>query len=301
MAQSNIVIESSVFIPADADKAFEATLPEIMALADDDTIPVNIDVITAATLVAGRIPVLKTLRPQIVEELPRFDLARFDKLEQYLLALMHAQGLHRGAQVPKAHVAALGSELTVIRDRFYGNAVSLAENGLLDGERLKGCKTAIGYRALIADIFILVPLFKEYWKNIEGKTPVTPAALHEATTRASQLLSAVGLRATNSEVVGEKAQLRAKAFTLFARTYEDTRHAVEYLRRKERDADEFAPSIYTGRGGRRRDDDGEQAEASPAAQNGGTASTKGGRSEPPPPIVIENPEGLPIDNPFTSN
>jgi len=39
MAQSNIVFEQSVFIPADADKAFEATLPEIMALPDDDTIP----------------------------------------------------------------------------------------------------------------------------------------------------------------------------------------------------------------------------------------------------------------------
>jgi len=258
-------------------------------------------VIAAATLVAGRIPVLKTLRPQIVEELPRFDVVRFDKLEQYLLALMHAQGLHRGAQVPKAHVAALGNELTVIRDRFYGNAASLAENGLLDGERLKGCKTAIGYRALIADIFILVPLFKEYWKNIEGKTPVTPSALHDATTRASQLLSAVGLRAHSSEVVGEKAQIRAKAFTLFARTYEDARHAVEYLRRKERDADEFAPSIYTGRGGRRRDDDGDQPEATSGPENGATASTKGSRSEVPAPIVIDNPEGLPIDHPFTSN
>jgi hypothetical protein len=83
---------------------------------------------------------LNRLRPQIVDELARFNIARFDKLETYALALIHVHGLHRGAQMEKGEVTQLGTELAAIRDRLYGNAVSLAQTGLIDGSRLKECK-----------------------------------------------------------------------------------------------------------------------------------------------------------------
>ena len=80
------------------------------------------------------------------------------------------------------------------------------------------------------------------------------------------------------------------------------RDAVAFLRRKEKDAIEFAPSLYVGRGGRRREedtDDQDQGEAAPPEAT--SAASKTNRAEPNTPIVIDNPKGLPIDNPFTSN
>lgn len=292
MSQSQLLPETPIFIPASTDAAFDLVVPEIAALPDEETLPVNIDVVTAATIVLGRVPALNSLRPQLAEQLPRFDLARFDQLEQYALALIHAHGLHRGAQPQRAQVVQLGNDLVALRDRLYGNAVSLAENGLIDGVRLKDCKKATGYRATAADVFTLVPLFKEYWPSIAGKTPITPALLHEATNRAAQLLTAFGLREA-PEAVGEKSQLRAKAFTVFMRAYDDARDAVIYLRREEQDADDFAPSLRGGAGRSRRRADDEQMQ--PTA----SATAKGASNEPAV-LTVDNPEGLPLDAPYTN-
>jgi hypothetical protein len=298
MTQSNIISDPTVFAPATTGVAFQKVLPEILALPDDDTLTVGMDVVAGATMVLGLVHRLQTLRPQIAE-LPGFDKRHFDGLQDYAHALIHAHALHRSAQVPKAHVAQLGNELAVIRDRLYGNAMSLAENGLLEATRLKDCKTNIGYRAIATDVITLTELFKEYWPNIEGKTPITPALMNDAANRAAELLTSVGLRAQASETAGEKAQMRAKAYTLFLNAYEDVRHAVEFVRRKEKDAIEFTPSLFAGRGGRRRAEDADQPEQGstpPAAAGNGNAR----RSEPPAPLVIENPEGLPIDSPYTN-
>lgn len=302
MAQPNIISadDDIELEPEPTDAAFEATLPEITALPDAETEAVNIDPVAAATIVLGLLPELAALRPQIAKELPGFDLQRFDKLRQYALAFSHAHGLYRGAQVPKGQVVLLATELGVIRDRLLADALSLANNGFFDGARLKDCKKVVGYRALASDILTIVPVFKERWPSIEGKTPVTRAALSDATRRAVELMAIVGLKDQGPDVTSEVAVRRAKAFTLFLRAYEDARHAVEFLRRGQGDAAEIAPSLYAGRGGRPRSVDA--AEAAPASEppdeaEGAGPATK--RAEAPAAILVNNPRGLPIDNPFT--
>jgi len=48
------------------------------------------------------------------------------------------------------------------------------------------------------------------------------------------------------------SEIRARAFSLLMRTYGQVQRAVEYLRWDHGDAQEIAPSVYTGsRGGRR--------------------------------------------------
>ncbi len=58
--------------------------------------------------------------------------------------------------------------------------------------------------------------------------------------------------------------MRARAFTLFSRAYDQVRRAVNVLRWDEGDADSIAPSLYAGRGGR-----GKSAENKPGT---GTAT-----------------------------
>lgn len=292
MAQANITSETFALDAEPTEAAFEATLPEIMALPDEETQAVNIDPVVAGTIVLGLLPELVELRPQIEKHLPLFDLKRFDKLKQYLLAFVHAHGLYRGAQVPKAEIAALAAELSAIRDRLLGDAMSLANNGFLDGSRLEDCKQVPGYRALASDILTIVPLFKEHWATIEGKTPVTRAALTDATSRAIDLMAIVGLREQGPDIASEVTVRRAKAFTLFLRTYEDARHAVEYLRRNEGDAAEITPSLYAGRGGRpARNSKEPVSEMQPKAEAPSA-------NQPPPALQINNPRGLPIDDPL---
>jgi hypothetical protein len=296
MAEPNVTIAgvSSAELPSEV--AYAALLPEILAVEDDDVAPLNLDPVSAITTVLGVLPKLKALRGQIEAELTCFDLARFDKLEQYTLALSHATTLHASTLASRASIAEQGDELAIIRDRLLASAESLVAYQLVDERRLAEINKLSGYRPLASDVLALVALFKQHWSLAENKTPVTLAALNDAGHRALALYAAVGLRDQGPITTGEAARLRQKAFTLFARAYDDARRAVVYLRDEQGDADDIAPSLYAGRGGGRR---------RPAA--GEAPQTSNAPSEPPASgveltdgIEMDNSAGLPVTKPFTN-
>jgi hypothetical protein len=214
-------------LPTEA--AFTELLLEISAVPDDELTALNVDVVEVVTLVLGVLPKLRALRPEI-QHLPFFDLARFDRLEKYALALNHAHTRYRSTLPSRGNVAELGKELALVRDRLCSSAMSLADFGLLDANLLKDCKRVSGYRATATDVFTLVAVFKQSWSQVAGKTPVTLEALSDACKRAVELLAAFGVREQGSASASEAARLRQQAFALFAAAYDDARRAVAYLR-----------------------------------------------------------------------
>lgn len=279
--------------------AFAALLPEINALPDDEGLPVNVDVVNAVTLVLGVVPELRALRSELVSHLPHFDIARFDKLEQYALALNHANTLHRSTLPNKASIAELGAEIAGTRDRLLQDAMSLAGYGLVNAERLKDCKKQNGYRAAATDVFNIVAVLKEHWSKIENKTPVTLDALNAAGSRAVELLAAVGVRDQAPVTTGEASRLKQKVFKLFVEAYDEARHAVTYLRRKEGDADEIAPSLWAAQGARRRAEQGELTDEDlhQPLHPVDAASEPEAKDE----IPMNNVAGLPVTKPFIDN
>lgn len=295
MAQTQLPSDDPTLqLPTEA--AYAAVLPEIVALPDDRAVAVNVDVVSAVTSLLGMLPELRSLRPQIQDELPKFDLERFDKLQLYALALSHANTVHRGTFTPKGSIADQGAELAAIRDRLFTTAQALVSFGLMDASQIKDCKKASGYRPTAADVLMLVEAFKEKWPNIEGKAPVTLTALHDAGKRALELLNAVGLKEQGPVSSSEASMLRQKAFGLFLRAYDDARRAITYLRHYAGDADEIIPSLYAGRGGRRPREQEDKDEASPAV----TAATRGAPDAAPDAVAVDNSAGLPVTSPFTN-
>ncbi|MEY4544379.1 MAG: hypothetical protein RL685_574 [Pseudomonadota bacterium] len=277
-------------------QAYEAVAEEIDAVAEDALLPVTLDVVGAVASVTGVLPRLREFRPQLAVKLPNFDLARFDRLEQYAQALSLLQGVYRTASAPKSDVAALGAELTIIRDRMYASAMALVECGLIEGAQLKSCKTEIGYRALAEDVFTLVAMFREHWQVAQGRTAVDLTSLGKWRTQAYQLVESVGVRDKAPPTVGEVALARQKAFTLFVRTYEAARNAIHYLRADADDGDNIAPSLYAGRGPAKRSRK-EEPSASIASTSSGSSKEEASAA---PPVRIDNPHGLPLTPAFTS-
>lgn len=297
MAQPELLGGSPALeLPTEA--AFRATWPEMEALAEGELSTINVDVVNAVITVLGCLPKLRTLRGEIARHLSTFDLGRFDKLEQYALALNHAHGIHRGALATKSSIAELGSEVIAARDRLFDDARSLANYGLLNPERLKECKRAPGYRPAATDVFTLVTLFKEHWPKIENRTPVTLEALQQAGSSALALLTAVGEKDQAIATPDEAQVVRQRAYTLFIETYGEIRDAVVYLRRKQGDATTFVPPLIPGRGGRGSATPEANGEAEEARERAEPASTPAS-SDPPAPVVFNNPHNLPVvDAPF---
>lgn len=246
MADSELM---GVGSPARFREAYEAVLPEMLALPPERIVTMNIDVLEAVTTVMGSLPEIRALRPQI-ETLPKADLKAFDRLETYALALVHANALFAAASAPAQSLPALAEAGVKLRDRLASDATALGKRGLLDSTLLDQLKGAVGYKNLAHDLLTLAAMLRGAWDRIQSKTPVTLGELDEAEQLADRLLWGIGERAQSPERIAEQKDRRQRAFTLFYRTYDDVRRSVEYLRWNEEDGGKIAPSLYEGRGGR---------------------------------------------------
>lgn len=299
--------------------AYQHLAQEISAVPDNDLVPINIDVPAAVTLALGVWPKLHALRAKITEEMPKLDLTRFDKMEDYTLALGHAQALYQAASTPIESIPELADKAASLRDQLLSDASALAKRGLVDGESLTGLKGPVGYRNVAFDLMTLAALLRENWDGINGKTAIEPAELDDAETIADRLLTNVGLREQEPAAVVETAKNRQRAFTLFINAYDEARRAITFLRWREDDVDQIAPSRYTTRASPRQRPSPEPQPASPpaAAPKGATAAKAAGGFVPtskapvgstpagstsaaPTPSGSENNEspGLPGSSPF---
>ena len=173
--------------------AYNASLADIQAVPESDLLHITLDAVSIATSMLGVLPGLHALRAQISSTWRDFNLDRFDKLQQYGLALVHAQALYNRLAAPKTHVAETAADLTDMRDAMYAVAVPLVKKGLVDGSELEKCKVAVGYKPLVSDVTILVELYKNNWSTLQSKVPFTLDELVRSKNLALELMQQVGI------------------------------------------------------------------------------------------------------------
>jgi len=287
---------AAVTVPRFRD-AYQRLSDEIRGVPDSALLTINVDIPSAVTTALGALPEIRALRARIVSELPTLDIARFDKIEDYTLAVAHAHSLYLVASAPVESVAALSEVAAKSRELLFSDATALARRGLLDAQRLKELKGPNGYRNLAFDLLALAAMLRENWARISAKTAVDLTELDQAETVADRLLTALGEREQGPSSVAVSSEMRQRAFTLFVTAYDQARRAVSHLRWEERDIDSIAPSLYAGRGSaRRRQSDLEAPTSTPAAQTQAPAvGTPATYASPAVPAVAP---GLPGSDPF---
>jgi hypothetical protein len=225
-------------------EAFQSVLSEIQALPKEKVQTCNLEVPLAVTTVFGSLPEIMALRPRVLEELPKFPIERFDKLERYTAAFAHAQALFMAASRPPAPVTELVEQCTRQRDLLLSDAQALAKRGIIDGNRLEDLKGNSSYRFIAFDVFMLVQILTENSAKIQGKTAVDQAELDRAQQLAEKLTRALGEREQAPAALDAATDTRDRAFTLFINDYGEVQHAVYYLE-PERYA-QISPTVYGG-------------------------------------------------------
>jgi hypothetical protein len=227
-------------------------LPEFKGLLLEELVPVNVDVPSAVATVLGSLPEIRALRDEIAKSMSNFDLVSFDKLEDYALALNDAHGEYLTATQPTNDLQQLIDEGTKLRGVLFSDATALALRGLIDEKKLSELKGTVGYKNLATDLNVLYKVLSSSWEQIAGKCAVQQSELERAAKLGQHLIRVVGLREQGTASVAAATDLRMRAFTLFVRTYDHTRRAVNFLRWNEGDAEKIAPSLYAGRTVRRK-------------------------------------------------
>jgi hypothetical protein len=172
------------------------------------------------------------------------------------------------------------------------------------GTRVAKLRSINGYKNIAFDVLGLVALLREHWATIQNKTAVRSEELEAAERLADRLVTAVGLRDQAPVALTAAVATRLRAYTLFMRSYDEARRAVEYLRWHQGDADSIAPSLYAGRGNGRRS----QEPITEGATSGGPTSPTSPTppTSPTSPVSPGNPPvpapgaGLPGSNPFSN-
>ena len=243
---TDIAVDSTDQTPRYRD-AFESLLEEIRAVPKKKYVVITLPIEDAVITVVRKMTKLREFRAQLVRCLPEFPMDQFDKLEAYALALGHAQTLYKTATDPPAAVLALAENATIRRDLLFDEISLLAKRGLLDASPLKAVKCLNGYANLSFDLSYLVNILRNNWSSVCGRTGTTLEELDQIEILMAQLPIAAGRRDKEPEITAQAVRDRQAAYALFIGAYEEVRAAVVYLRRKQRDADSIAPSLYLGR------------------------------------------------------
>ena len=186
------------------------------------------------------------LRDQIVA-LPGFQPKFLEQFETYALAAHYTQTLLLAASSPPEQFQELITETAALRETLFNDATAHAKRGLISSKPLESLKGPNGFRNIASDVMTLSIVLRAAWPKLVGKTSVTEAELDRAEVLSDQVICDLGLREQAPATIAEVALDRQKAFTLFMTAYDQLRRAVAYLRWNEGDADDIAPSLYSGR------------------------------------------------------
>jgi hypothetical protein len=228
-------------------EAFETNLACIRAVPEDRYPSITVDVQSSVATLLGAWKEIRPLRAEIVEHLPTFDIALFDKLEPYTLALGHAQTEYKTANEPQASLVALGETVAKTREILIAEVNTLIVRGIVNAAVLNELKGANGYKNTAFDVFALSNILKNRWDAISTRTSLTRQELDEAENQADLLVTRYGEKEQAPVIAAQATRDRLAAFTLVTEVYEEVRAAIGYLRRKHGDADSIAPSLYVGR------------------------------------------------------
>jgi hypothetical protein len=226
---------------------FKKHLEAMRALPEDRYIPIILDVPKVVMTVSGICTKIASFRSDIATQLPTFEIAVFDNLLTLADALGQAQVNYKTASESPAPLTEFGDLVAKIRAVLAAEVNTLIARNLLKRNVLSVLKGANGYKNTVFDVLTLANLLRNHWSKVSSRTSLTLAELDDAEVQATELAQRYGTRKQALVVAAQTIKDRQAAYALLLENYDEIRTTIQFLRRKEGDADSFVPSLYLGR------------------------------------------------------
>lgn len=253
---------------SDQSAAERAALTELRHITVDPT--------NAVTTVYGAIPAIMALKPEVEATFKAFPMKYIDNLSVYASALLFAHTNWLFATTPSPELQELIAQAVRGRVRVVSVAETAAVHGLISPEVLKDLQGPKGHKNVALDLLGVTGVLRRNWAALEGKVPLTLSDLSSYEQIAQKVVQTVGEREMAPAADSAVSMERKRAYTVLIEAFEEVRAAVIYIRRKQGDADQIAPSPFAGRGGsKRKDEDEAEVEPTPGAStpaNGASAA-----------------------------
>jgi hypothetical protein len=189
---------------------------------------------------------IKPLHPTMAK-LVDLDFRLVENMGTYALAVLHTNDLATEGGTTMAKLAVLLEEANPLRELMLSSGEVLALAGFVTRERVAAIRSGKGHADTANDLQTLGRLYHELWDRVHDKVPVTREMADRAIVLSVELGKALGGREIDEDPLVEPKDprhVRAQAFTLFARAYDECNRAVEYLRYHHGDGGGIVPSLY---------------------------------------------------------
>jgi len=147
-------------------------------------------------------------------------------------------------------VAALHAEVATSHVLLLADADGLIHRKLLDPKLVEPCRPAQGYLTTVSSTLMTVKLFRERWDQIKERAPTTKEDLDLAESKALELRQRLNEGDLGAERI-EAMERRATLLAMLVRQYGEVRRMIGFVRYWHDDADDIAPSLWSGRGKKR--------------------------------------------------
>ncbi len=223
--------------------ALDAVREEALALDPAALRPVKGDIPSATITVRGALPTLQRLRPAVVAAFRELDLGAYDRLGLYTRALTQANGEYLATARRAAEVPPLLAELKKIRTTLLTDMQAAVRRALIDKSHLDNLRGANGAKNPATDVITLCALVRKQWPALTGRTGIDLGEIDRAEQLAEALQAALARAEHSDSAKVAAADLRQRVYTLFFNAYDEARRAIAFLRWREGDAHEIAPSL----------------------------------------------------------
>ncbi len=244
-----------------AEQAFARNANAMDQLAVGDLATVNVDLVSAASIVLGVSDRILALRSQIAS-LPDFDITHVDRLVDYALGAWYCAVTNLPTP-PSTDLAGLTQEAQALRAKLLMWAAPLAGSGYFEEAAVARIREGSGSKDTASDLIALVGLYRGSWDSVKSIVGVTDKDLERASEVGLLLFALVSRRENQAPPTTADSSIQVRrAFTLLDRAYSQCRRAVQYFRFSHGDADLLAPSMRRNAGPGRR----ESAEPKPPVE-----------------------------------
>jgi hypothetical protein len=229
--------------------AYETCLESMMRLPSSMLVSVPVDVPSVVAQAQRALPEIRALRPEIANDSPRFDLARFDDLEPRVLALGYAHSLYLAASAPADQHESLWSAAAAMHRSLSSSAAAFAGRGLMDAQLLRDLKGALGSRNLALDLIVLAGSLRDIWDLIAHEVIVRLSDLDAAERLADQLLLRIAARTWGSAALIDYEDIRKRAFAWFVQVYDYALLVTKIVRKRHAEANVTLTAVSDGTSG----------------------------------------------------
>lgn len=228
-------------------EAFAAIESEIAAVPNEEIVTITANIPRAVQTAMGAARRIETLMPELAR-LPAdlFDLPRARKLRLYAGATLYTHLLAVGSEAPDSSLRVLLGEATALCRDLLTVAEALGSLGLVSTARLATIRRGTGHRRIASNLTALAALYDAEWSRLGSPMPITREQVDRAAVLGTSLLQALGdrqLGANPIEPIDDASRTRARAYTLFVRSYSTCRQGVSFLRWWHGDARKFVPPL----------------------------------------------------------